>query len=94
MKYKIDNSDYFCMDYTVYDSETLTKTDTHASSTGEYLVQRVTEMSEEEMLAFAHNVYVKHLEKMNSEIQKIQAKYAEKIKDIRDFEQAVRERKG
>lgn len=92
MKYTISRSDYFGIDYDVYDSETLTKTNHRGSSSGEFMCEYTTQMTEEEMKAFAHEKYVSLLESMRCEILKIQEKYDEKIKVIQEFEKAIDKR--
>ena len=92
MKYTISRSDYFGIDYDVYDSETLTKTNHRGSSSGEFMCEYATQMTEEEMKAFAHEKYVSLLEEMRREILKIQEKYDEKIKTIQEFEKAIDKR--
>jgi hypothetical protein len=92
MKYTISRSDYFGIDYDVYDSETLTKTNHRGSSIGEFMCEYATQMTEEEMKAFAHEKYVSLLEEMRREILKIQEKYDEKIKVIQEFEKAIDKR--
>lgn len=90
MKYTINRSDYFGFDYDIYDSETLTMTNRRGS--GEYVNERVTQMTEEEMKAFAHKMYVSLLEDMRYEMRKLQEKYDEKLKTIREFEKAIDKR--
>lgn len=90
MKYTINRSDYFGFDYDIYDSETLTKTTRRGS--GEYVSERTTQMTEEEMKAFAHNKYVSLLEDMRYEMRKLQERYDEKLKTIEEFEKAIDKR--
>lgn len=90
MKYTINRTDYFGFDYDTYDSETLTMTTRRGS--GEYVSERTTQMTEEQMKAFAHKQYVSLLEGMAYEMRKIQEKYDEKLKTIREFEKSIDKR--
>lgn len=87
MKYTINRTDYFGFDYDVYDSETLTMTTRRGS--GVYVSEHTSQMTEEEMKAFAQKKYVSLLEDMRYEMRKLQEKYDKKLKTIKEFEKAI-----
>jgi hypothetical protein len=87
MKYTISRDCTFGWDFTVYDTETMTRT--RNSGCGDYGSTQSTEMTEEEMRQFINNRELSELKNFHYEIKRLKQRYDEKFEEIEKFKKAL-----
>ena len=87
MKYIIRRDVTFGWNHTIYDTDSMTRTE--SSGCGTYGNERTVVMTEEEMRQFINNRELAELKNFRYEMAKLQAKYDEKLKEIENFKKAL-----